>query len=61
MDKGKMIWGILFVLFGLAFLLANFGMISWDVGKLWPLILVVIGIGILLKDEKKQNKARRRR
>lgn len=54
--KGRMIAGVLFVTFGLFFLLNEFDLIPYwfDMGKLWPVILIVIGIYTLLRSGKKE-------
>jgi phage shock protein C len=41
--------GILVLLFGIIFLLNNLGLYYIDFGKLWPLFLIIIGIGLLFK------------
>jgi phage shock protein C len=42
--------GIFVVLVGVYFLLANFGIINWfPIGKLWPLILIIIGLSLFWK------------
>ncbi len=52
----KVVWGVILILIGLGFLLANFGFISYDFWKFWPLILVLIGASMLLKDDEKKRK-----
>ncbi|MDP1538470.1 MAG: DUF5668 domain-containing protein [bacterium] len=45
-----MIIGLILIIIGAVFLLQNFGYIAegaWSI--IWPVILVVIGLGILLK------------
>jgi uncharacterized membrane protein len=39
--------GVLLLVLGIYFLLLNFGFISFDLGKLWPLFLIVPGLYIL--------------
>ncbi|MBI4294743.1 MAG: PspC domain-containing protein [Chloroflexi bacterium] len=47
-DRGRYIAGIVLVLVGLLVLLSNFHLLWWFAwGKLWPLILVVIGLAII--------------
>lgn len=44
---------IVVILLGLIFLFNNFGFGSLiDLGRLWPLILVALGVSIILKDER---------
>ncbi|PKM92235.1 MAG: hypothetical protein CVU81_01545 [Euryarchaeota archaeon HGW-Euryarchaeota-1] len=40
--------GIILITIGTIFMLSEFGMIE-NVGRLWPLILIVIGLGLLFK------------
>lgn len=48
----RSLFGLFVVLIGLYFLLANFGVVMWlPVGKLWPLILIVIGIVMFWKQK----------
>jgi len=49
-----MIGGAILLFLGVVFLLMNFGILSYELWKLWPVILIVIGAGLLLKDEKKK-------
>jgi hypothetical protein len=47
---GKLFWGLLFILIGGLFLASNFGVVKVhfdNVWKLWPLVIVVIGLSIL--------------
>ena len=55
MKSGRVFWGTLFVIIGLLGILNNFFdlAISWDVlWKLWPLLLVFLGVSAFLKDSK---------
>ncbi|MBE0645566.1 MAG: hypothetical protein IH600_15900 [Bacteroidetes bacterium] len=55
MKSGRVFWGTLFVIIGLLGILHNFFnlAISWDaLWKLWPLLLVFLGISAFLKDSK---------
>lgn len=54
--NGRMIAGILFVAFGLFFMLNEFDLIPYwfEMHKLWPLILIGIGLYTLLKAGKKE-------
>jgi len=51
MNLGKFIWGLIVVLIGLGFLLVNFNIVEAsifaNVWRLWPIILVIIGLSIL--------------
>ena len=44
-------WGILLIVLGIYFLLQNFSLIPWwlwdQVWKLWPVVLVLVGIRVL--------------
>jgi len=46
-------WGIIFLLFGVLFLLGNLGIMYFDfwdfIGDWWPVILIVIGISVIFK------------
>ena len=46
--------GVVLLFMGVVFLLMNYGILSSDLWKLWPVLLIVVGAGILLKDEKKR-------
>jgi hypothetical protein len=50
--RGSLAWPIVLICFGIVFLLNNLGVLSWDVWmtifRLWPLLLVVVGLDILL-------------
>ncbi len=38
------------ILVGIIVLMGNFGLLGWlDIGRLWPLILIVIGVVLLLR------------
>jgi hypothetical protein len=55
MKSGRIFWGTLFVIIGLLGILHNYFsvVISWDaLWKLWPLLLVFLGISAFLKDTK---------
>lgn len=54
--NGRIIAGALFVVLGLFFMLSEFDLIPYwfDIHKLWPVILIVIGIYTLLKSGKKE-------
>jgi len=46
---------ILLIALGVYFLLQNFGLIpdSWNIGQLWPLLLIIPGIVFLVSNNKK--------
>jgi hypothetical protein len=54
MSARRFIWGAIIVIFGALLLAANFGWVGWtfvlSLWRLWPLILVLIGIGLLFRD-----------
>ncbi len=55
MKSGRVFWGTLFVIIGVLGILHNFLHVSfsWDVlWKLWPLLLVLLGLTAFLKDSK---------
>ncbi len=46
--SGRMVIGLMLLTFGLIFLLQNFNIFPFiDLSKLWPLILVILGLAIL--------------
>jgi len=48
-----MIMGLILIIIGIVFLLQNLGYISegaWSI--IWPAILIVLGLGIILKQKK---------
>jgi phage shock protein C len=53
-DSGKnsrRLFGIMALIFGIAFLLNNFGFFQiFNLGKLWPVILIIIGFAILMRN-----------
>jgi hypothetical protein len=46
-DRGKLVGGIIVAGIGLIFLLSNLDVIP-HMGKTWPLILIVVGFGLLV-------------
>jgi hypothetical protein len=50
--RGSLTWGLFFILIGILFLLANFGALPpvvWSqLGRLWPVLIVFIGLDTLL-------------
>lgn len=52
-DPGRLIWGVVLLVVGLAFLLNNFGYGWWfGWGRWGPLILIALGVALLLRDRK---------
>ncbi|KAB3532753.1 hypothetical protein F8154_11435 [Alkaliphilus pronyensis] len=53
MNRDRIIGGIMLISIGIMFLLINLGFISWSVFnslfKLWPLLLVVVGVNTIFK------------
>lgn len=45
--RPRWITGIVLVALGLVFLLQNFGLFSLHWGKIWPIFLILAGIGAL--------------
>lgn len=52
--SGAMIGGLILILIGFIFLVENFTSIRW-LWKLWPVILIVIGVGILINSQKNNS------
>ncbi len=53
-NSGKMAAGVILIALGLMFLLDNYGFYMFDIGRLWPLFLIIPGI-FLLKDYNKKS------
>jgi len=48
--------GLVLVLAGILFLLANLGFFSWvDAGKFWPILLILIGLFIVARDDQNRG------
>ena len=52
--RGPIIGGMIVLVIGIIFLIGNL-FPSYDFGKLWPLILIVIGLGILFGTSSKKE------
>jgi uncharacterized integral membrane protein len=53
---GKIIGGMLIIVVGVIFLLSNlFPSLYLNMGKLWPLIVIVIGIGVIFGSGRKED------
>ncbi len=44
MRKGNLLTGIILILFGVIFLLSNFGIVNISFQKLWPLLILIPGV-----------------
>ncbi len=52
-QRGRSQAGLWLVLIGILLLLANLGLFAWGlIGKLWPLILILIGVSILTRNRR---------
>lgn len=48
---GRLVWGVLFLVLGVVFLLQNFGLISEiHLGRWWPVLLVAAGAAIVIRN-----------
>lgn len=52
--RSKVFPGIILVVLGIIFLLNNYGLTNFDIGKLWPLFLVLPGILMLFESYKER-------
>lgn len=48
-SKNKIVPGIIFISLGVIFLLNNYGIANIEIGRLWPIFLVIIGVAILFE------------
>jgi hypothetical protein len=46
--KNKILPGIILIILGAIFLLNNYGFTNFDIGKLWPLFLIVPGVFMII-------------
>jgi hypothetical protein len=50
----KVFWPLALVIMGLIFLASNLGMLPRDFWNLWPIILIVVGLGGLLTSDREE-------
>jgi len=50
----KVFWPLSLVVMGLIFLASNLGMLPRDFWNLWPIILIVVGLGGLLTSDREE-------
>lgn len=50
----KVFWPLALVVMGLIFLASNLGMLPRDFWNLWPIILIVVGLGGLLTSDREE-------
>lgn len=49
-DNSRFWWAIIIIVLGFFFLMNNYGLLdSLDLDKLWPLILIIVGLAIILR------------
>jgi lia operon protein LiaF len=46
-SRSGLIPGLFLLAFGIIFLLGNYGLITFDIGKLWPIFLIIPGATML--------------
>ncbi len=57
-SSGSISWGIILIALGVVFLLANFGVISYDSFiKFWPLALLLLGLKLIIDHYKSEKKS----
>lgn len=54
-SRGSLIGGIILIGVGFIFLLSNLGIIP-DIGSMWPLFLIIVGIAVILGGSKRIKK-----
>ncbi len=53
-SRGSVTWGVVFIALGIAFLLHNFDIITFDeIGQYWPAALIVIGLLMMFRTDSK--------
>lgn len=51
--RDQEVWAMVIILLGIIFLLINFNVLSWSIiGRLWPLVLILIGWRVLSRPRK---------
>jgi hypothetical protein len=51
-SDSRSLWGVLIIVLGVLFLLDNFGIYSFsNIGRLWPVILIILGLSIISKHD----------
>ena len=50
----QVFWPVALIVMGLIFLASSLGMLPQDFANLWPLILVVVGLGGLLTSDREE-------
>jgi phage shock protein C len=48
-DNSRFWWAILIIIIGFFFLMNNYGLLDIDFEKLWPLVLIILGMAIILR------------
>lgn len=48
MSKGNIFWGFLLVIAGALLMAGNFGLITFEIRLLWPLLVIALGVYILM-------------
>ncbi len=49
-ENSKFWWALIIIVIGFLFLMHNFGLLgSLELDKLWPLVLIILGLGIILR------------
>jgi len=53
-QRERRLWfGAVLIIVGLLFLISNLGLLWWlDLGRIWPLIIVIIGIALLFRSRR---------
>ncbi len=54
-SRGSLIGGIILIGTGFIFLLSNLGIIP-DIGSMWPLFLIIVGIAVILGGSRRIKK-----
>jgi hypothetical protein len=46
LDRGAVVWGVVFILLGSAYLLDDLGVWSVQITYLWPVLLIAAGVAL---------------